>query len=163
MKTLLNSLTEDDYFSVIKFSAAPEVVGCWGESLVPATTPYKRAMFEAIDNMTAHGQADLGRAVEFACEFMRQFQNSRQSDEGALCHKTVMLFTDGGVDWPQRAAVKCNQVRENVDHGSFCSIRDCCILGLSIYQKPFLQKALTFYISKSFLTIPWTTLCASRV
>ncbi|CAG0914269.1 unnamed protein product [Notodromas monacha] len=110
IKMLLNSLTEDDYFGVVKFSATPETVGCWGESLIPATTPYKRAMFEEIDNLTTFGQADLGRAVEFSCELIRQFQNSRQSEEGAQCHKTVMLFTDGGVEWPQRAAVKCNQI-----------------------------------------------------
>ncbi|CAL4125996.1 unnamed protein product, partial [Meganyctiphanes norvegica] len=102
VKTLINSLGENDYINVAAFNESTEWVTNCTEPLVQATQANKKILFEAIDGLTDGGMASYMNALEFAYSAFKEFEEIRDAEEGqgANCHKVIMMFSDGGTDWP---------------------------------------------------------------
>ncbi len=107
-KTLLNTLDENDYVNVAYFAKETFWVTPCLDTLVQANSRNKRLLFDGIDALTAHDIADYGRALEFAYKELEDFQRFEEGggDEdnfGANCHKLIMVFSDGGTLYPEKA------------------------------------------------------------
>lgn len=101
-KTLVNTLGENDYVNVAQFSRNVTWVTPCLDTLVQANSRNKRLLFDGIDRLVAHQIASYGEAVEFAYREHERFEEEKRSkEEGANCHKLIMVFSDGGTEYPQ--------------------------------------------------------------
>uniref|UniRef100_A0A8C9WH64 Calcium voltage-gated channel auxiliary subunit alpha2delta 2 n=1 Tax=Scleropages formosus TaxID=113540 RepID=A0A8C9WH64_SCLFO len=90
---MLDTLSDDDYVNVARFSEKAEpVVPCF-KHLVQANVRNKRTFKQAVQLMQAKGMTDYKSGFHFA---FQQLLNVR-----ANCNKVIMLFTDGGEDRAQ--------------------------------------------------------------
>ncbi|KAG0724738.1 Voltage-dependent calcium channel subunit alpha-2/delta-1 [Chionoecetes opilio] len=71
------------------------------QPLVQATNTNKQLLFRAIDDLEDGGMASYSNALTFAYEAFKQFEGTRKEGDGANCLKTIMLFSDGGTEWPE--------------------------------------------------------------
>ncbi|XP_053385915.1 voltage-dependent calcium channel subunit alpha-2/delta-3-like isoform X2 [Mercenaria mercenaria] len=94
VKAILNTLDDDDYFNIIKFSDKIEYVDdCFTDTMMPATTQNKRRLQEAVDqNVTASNTADFKRAFDKAYHLLNNLERSKR---GKLCNMAILLITDG--------------------------------------------------------------------
>nr|XP_045602573.1 voltage-dependent calcium channel subunit alpha-2/delta-1-like isoform X2 [Procambarus clarkii] len=115
VKTLIDTLGENDFVNVAAFNNTTEWVNnctycqinkttdnqeCT-QPLVQASTSNKKLLFRAIDDLLDGGMASYSNALAFAFNAFKQFEGTRKEGEGANCHKTIMLFSDGGTEWPE--------------------------------------------------------------
>ncbi|KAK8396776.1 hypothetical protein O3P69_005025 [Scylla paramamosain] len=115
VKTLIDTLGENDFVNVAAFNSTTEWVNnctlcevnktsenkdC-NQLLVQATANNKKILFRAIDQLEDGGMASYSNALTFAYEAFIQFEGTRKEGEGANCLKTIMLFSDGGTEWPE--------------------------------------------------------------
>ena len=118
-KTLVNTLGENDYLNVASFSRDVKwVVPCL-DTLVQANARNKRLLFDGIDALVdlqvrSRGFlsasemsaldfpqiANYSAALEFAYEKLEDFQREKTPEEGSECHKLIMVFSDGGTEYP---------------------------------------------------------------
>ncbi|XP_076068270.1 voltage-dependent calcium channel subunit alpha-2/delta-1-like isoform X2 [Oratosquilla oratoria] len=96
VKTLINTLGENDYVNVAAFNETTGWVQNCTQTLVQANTANKKILFDAIDKLDDGGMASYSKALSFAFEALKNMEG-----EGSNCHKTIMLFSDGGTEWPQ--------------------------------------------------------------
>ncbi|XP_069979919.1 voltage-dependent calcium channel subunit alpha-2/delta-1 isoform X2 [Penaeus vannamei] len=116
VKTLIDTLGENDFVNVAAFNDTTEWVnnctyckangteeeneGCH-QNLVQASTSNKKLLFRAIDELEDGGIASYSNALEFALKAFKEYSQTKARGEGAQCHKTIMLFSDGGTEWPE--------------------------------------------------------------
>ncbi|XP_050732998.1 voltage-dependent calcium channel subunit alpha-2/delta-2-like isoform X2 [Eriocheir sinensis] len=120
VKTLIDTLGENDYVNVAAFNSTTEWVNnctlcevnktsenkeCT-QPLIQATTSNKKLLFKAIDDLEDGGMASYSNALTFAYEAFNHFEATRKKGEGANCLKTIMLFSDGGTEWPEEVIKK---------------------------------------------------------
>ncbi|XP_071526691.1 voltage-dependent calcium channel subunit alpha-2/delta-1-like [Panulirus ornatus] len=120
VKTLIDTLGENDFVNVAAFNSTTEWVNnctyckvnqttdseeCT-QTLVQASTSNKKLLFQAIDELEDGGMASYSNALTFAYNAFKQFEGTREEGEGANCHKTIMLFSDGGTEWPEEVIKK---------------------------------------------------------
>ncbi|XP_069951527.1 voltage-dependent calcium channel subunit alpha-2/delta-1 isoform X1 [Cherax quadricarinatus] len=115
VKTLIDTLGENDFVNVAAFNNTTQWVNnctycqvnkttgntSCTQALVQASTSNKKLLFHAIDELTDGGMASYSNALNFAFNAFKQFEGTKKEGEGASCHKTIMLFSDGGTEWPQ--------------------------------------------------------------
>ncbi|XP_041080986.1 voltage-dependent calcium channel subunit alpha-2/delta-2-like [Polyodon spathula] len=106
---MLDTLSDDDYVNVGKFSETAEQVSCF-DHLVQANVRNKKMFKRDVDNMTAKGTTDYKSGLEFA---FNQLLN-RSSAPRANCNKIIMMFTDGGEDRVQDVFEKYNWPNKTV-------------------------------------------------
>ncbi|XP_071751266.1 voltage-dependent calcium channel subunit alpha-2/delta-2a [Centroberyx gerrardi] len=94
---MLDTLSDDDYVNVARFSEkADAVVPCF-KTLVQANVRNKKIFKEAVTHMQAKGTTDYKSGFTFAFE---QLLNESSAPR-ANCNKMIMMFTDGGEDRAQ--------------------------------------------------------------
>jgi len=103
-KMLLNTLGADDFVNVAKFSRNVSWVTPCLDTLVQANARNKRLLFDGVDALADKDVAKYDEALNFAYEKLEEFSEER--GEGANCHKLVMLFSDGGTDFPAEVVEK---------------------------------------------------------
>lgn len=102
-KTLLNTLGENDYVNVAAFAKEVKwVTPCLGEGLVQANTRNKRLLFDGIDLLADRHIASFTDALDFAYRNLEEFEGMRDPQDGADCHKLIMIFSDGGTENPSK-------------------------------------------------------------
>ncbi|XP_066961533.1 voltage-dependent calcium channel subunit alpha-2/delta-1-like isoform X2 [Macrobrachium rosenbergii] len=116
VKTLIDTLGENDFVNVAAFNDTTEWVNnctyCKAnetrqenkdccQPLVQASTRNKKLLYRAIDDLEDGGMASYSEALIFAYKAFKEFERTRKVGEGANCHKTIMLFSDGGTEWPE--------------------------------------------------------------
>ncbi|KAK7066040.1 hypothetical protein SK128_019721, partial [Halocaridina rubra] len=124
VKTLIDTLGENDFINVAAFNDTTEWVNnctyCTPSNmyyedresgayikrdccqpLVQASTRNKKLLYRAIDDLKDGGMASYSNALKFAYNAFKEFEKTRKVGEGANCHKTIMLFSDGGTEWPE--------------------------------------------------------------
>ena len=102
-KMLLNTFGENDFVNVAQFSNNVTWVTPCLDTLVQANSRNKRLLFDGIDDLSANGIASYANAVTFGYEQLEEFGR-----EGADCHKIVMIFSDGGTEYPKKVVDEFN-------------------------------------------------------
>merc|ERR1712223_1639134 len=116
-KTLLNTLGENDYVNVAGFSRNVSwVTSCLGDGLVQANARNKRLLFDGIDQLVDRAIAYFGKALEFAYQKLENFERTQ---EGADCHKLIMILSDCGNENP----AKILKVYTNTSRGMTANAR----------------------------------------
>ncbi|KAL4630680.1 voltage-dependent calcium channel subunit alpha-2/delta-2-like isoform X1 [Arapaima gigas] len=94
---MLDTLSDDDYVNVARFSEKAEpVVPCF-RHLVQANVRNKRIFKQAVQRMQAKGTTDYKSGFHFAFQQLLSVTNVPRAN----CNKVIMLFTDGGEDRAQ--------------------------------------------------------------
>ncbi|XP_071749131.1 voltage-dependent calcium channel subunit alpha-2/delta-2 isoform X14 [Lepeophtheirus salmonis] len=101
-KMLINTLGEDDYFNVASFDRNVSWVTPCLDTLVQANSRNKRLIFDGIDQLEARYIASYTDGLNFAYDNFEQFERTKEEEEGAECHKLVMVFSDGGTIYPEK-------------------------------------------------------------
>uniref|UniRef100_A0AAY5L524 VWFA domain-containing protein n=1 Tax=Esox lucius TaxID=8010 RepID=A0AAY5L524_ESOLU len=101
---MLDTLSDDDYVNVARFSEKAEAVVPCFKTLVQANKRNKNIFKESIMNMHAKGTTDYKSGFQFAFE---QLLNDTGAPR-AGCNKMIMMFTDGGEDRAQDIFEKYN-------------------------------------------------------
>ncbi|XP_076468811.1 voltage-dependent calcium channel subunit alpha-2/delta-3-like [Babylonia areolata] len=109
--TILETLSDEDYFNIIKFSKEPEYVDpCFNGTMMPANVDNIRRMKEKIMDISTRDMADFRKALTLA---FRLFKEEQKTGGGSICNKAIMIITDGAPEnyvdiynksnWPQKA------------------------------------------------------------
>ncbi|KAH9510174.1 Voltage-dependent calcium channel subunit alpha-2/delta-2 [Bulinus truncatus] len=102
VKSILDTLGENDFVNIIEFAENVEFVSkCFNHTaFVQANFRNKKLLEKDVDNITASGQADFSKAIQFAFQKFEEFNNTTNEtlQIGANCNKVIMLLTDGGTD-----------------------------------------------------------------
>ncbi|GAB1597394.1 voltage-dependent calcium channel subunit alpha-2/delta-2 isoform X4, partial [Argonauta hians] len=117
VKSLLDTLGENDFVNIAQFSKDASFVSCFNDTFVQANYRNKKILSKAVENLTAQAMANFKRGFEFAFEEFEKFRNkSKQNGVGAQCNEVIMLLTDGGTDnakevfekynWPRNKSVR---------------------------------------------------------
>uniref|UniRef100_A0AAY5KIS0 VWFA domain-containing protein n=1 Tax=Esox lucius TaxID=8010 RepID=A0AAY5KIS0_ESOLU len=99
---MLDTLSDDDYVNVARFSEKAEAVVPCFKTLVQANKRNKNIFKESIMNMHAKGTTDYKSGFQFA------FEQLLNVTPRAGCNKMIMMFTDGGEDRAQDIFEKYN-------------------------------------------------------
>lgn len=91
---ILDTLTDDDYFTIVRFTDILEpVVECFGiDDLVPASRQNIREFKERLDTLNTSEIANFTSALTHAFETLNTVAKNK---EGSLCNQAIMLVTDG--------------------------------------------------------------------
>ena len=93
---ILDTLTDDDYFTVVRFTDVMEpIVECFGDDLVPANKQNIREFKERLDGLNTSEIANFTQALTAAFETLNRYAREK---EGAMCNQAIMLVTDGAPD-----------------------------------------------------------------
>ncbi|KAK7495559.1 hypothetical protein BaRGS_00013257 [Batillaria attramentaria] len=109
VSTILDTLSDQDYFNIIKYSTAPEYVDpCFNGTLIPANVDNIRRMQDKILDISTKDQANLRDALTVAFQLFAE-----EEKLGSICNKAIMIITDGApenyvdvfnsTNWPEKA------------------------------------------------------------
>ncbi|XP_076447290.1 voltage-dependent calcium channel subunit alpha-2/delta-3-like [Babylonia areolata] len=112
VSTILDTLSDEDYFNIIKFSKDPEYVDpCFNGTMMPANVDNIRRMQGKIMDISTKGTADLRKALTLAFRLFKE--EERTGGNGSICNKAIMIITDGAPEnyvdvykksnWPEKA------------------------------------------------------------
>ncbi|XP_052825062.1 voltage-dependent calcium channel subunit alpha-2/delta-2 isoform X3 [Octopus bimaculoides] len=109
VKSLLDTLGENDFVNIAHFSKDASFVSCFNDTFVQANYRNKKILTKAVENLTAHDMANFKEGFKFAFEQFEVFRNkSKQNGVGAQCNEVIMLLTDGGTDNAKEVFEKYN-------------------------------------------------------
>ncbi|XP_062617704.1 voltage-dependent calcium channel subunit alpha-2/delta-2-like isoform X3 [Saccostrea cucullata] len=94
VKSILDTLGENDFVQIVKFADKAETVGCM-KGFVQANYRNKKYLSRVVGNLSAENMANISKGLEYAFDQFDKFENS---SEAAHCNKMIMLLTDGGTD-----------------------------------------------------------------
>ncbi|XP_064607432.1 voltage-dependent calcium channel subunit alpha-2/delta-2-like [Liolophura sinensis] len=117
VQSLLDTLGDNDFFNIIKFSSKVGFVhDCFNHTFVQANYRNKRILQNKVADLKAYGKADFKNALTFAFEQFQRFRENDTLNQGAKCNEVIMLLTDGGSDkakevfekynWPNNKSVR---------------------------------------------------------
>lgn len=94
---ILESLTDDDFINVLKFSSEVQGISdCFGnETLVPAIKPNLREFRDRLEGMNTSEIANFTIALTHAFTLL---QSSHDENMGSYCNQAIMIVTDGAPD-----------------------------------------------------------------
>ncbi|KAI0212369.1 Voltage-dependent calcium channel subunit alpha-2/delta-1 [Lamellibrachia satsuma] len=112
VKSLLDTLGENDFVNVAKFSDKASFVGCF-DRFVQANYRNKQVLMDKVFKLTAKGMASYAKGFEFAFEQFKEFEQNKTEEnedrgEGANCNPIIMFLTDGGTEMPEKVFQKYN-------------------------------------------------------
>lgn len=109
VKSLLDTLGENDFVNIAHFSKEAQFVSCFNDTFVQANYRNKKILTKAVENLTAQDMANFKVGFEFAFLQFEKFRNmSKQNGVGAQCNEVIMLLTDGGTDNAKEVFEKYN-------------------------------------------------------
>ncbi|XP_022299526.2 voltage-dependent calcium channel subunit alpha-2/delta-2-like isoform X4 [Crassostrea virginica] len=97
VKSILDTLGENDFVQIVKFARDAKTVGCMNR-FVQANYRNKKYLSRVVSNLTAENMANISKGLEYAFDQFEKFENSTEAGVGAHCNKMIMLLTDGGTD-----------------------------------------------------------------
>ncbi|XP_070193860.1 voltage-dependent calcium channel subunit alpha-2/delta-3-like [Littorina saxatilis] len=111
VSTILDTLSDEDYFNIIKYSKEPEYVDtCFNDTMMPANVDNIRRIQDKIMEIKPESTADLRKALLLA---FRLFKEEEMLGGGSICNKAIMIITDGAPEnyvdvynrsnWPEKA------------------------------------------------------------
>ncbi|XP_036373435.1 inter-alpha-trypsin inhibitor heavy chain H2 [Megalops cyprinoides] len=106
MKTILDDLTIDDYFSVIDFN---HNVRCWSEDLVPASTIQVGEAKKYIQSIKPNGGTNINEALLRAIHMLTKASNHGLIDPRSV--SMIILVSDGD---PTVGEIKLSAIQKNV-------------------------------------------------
>ncbi|XP_064486796.1 voltage-dependent calcium channel subunit alpha-2/delta-3-like [Ornithodoros turicata] len=90
---ILDTLTDNDYVSILRFSEIIQPVApCFGENLVQANAQNIREFKEHLGGLPTTNIANFTAALTQAFEMLQKFNRSKM---GSQCNQAIMLITDG--------------------------------------------------------------------
>uniref|UniRef100_A0A3Q2XMX0 Calcium voltage-gated channel auxiliary subunit alpha2delta 2 n=1 Tax=Hippocampus comes TaxID=109280 RepID=A0A3Q2XMX0_HIPCM len=107
---MLDTLSDDDYVNVARFSEKAEAVVPCFKHLVQANVRNKKIFKEAVQQMQAKGTTDYKSGFHFAFNQLLNKTNVPRAN----CNKIIMLFTDGGEDRAQDVFMQYNWPNKTV-------------------------------------------------
>lgn len=91
--SILETLTDNDYVSVIRFANGLEAVApCFGFDLVQASSVNVREFKEQMEGMNTSGIANFSISLSHAFETLNE---AYESKKGAVCNQAIMIVSDG--------------------------------------------------------------------
>ncbi|CAG0883373.1 unnamed protein product [Darwinula stevensoni] len=106
VRTILETLNEDDFFNVFKFSEhTVPVLPCFNDSMAQANMENIRRFKDELPRVKTEHIANLTEALTTAFELLRKFN---ETGGGARCNQAIMLITDGASDNYQEIFHKYN-------------------------------------------------------
>ncbi|TSK13145.1 Inter-alpha-trypsin inhibitor heavy chain H2 [Bagarius yarrelli] len=106
MKTILDSLTTDDYFSIIDFN---HNVRCWSEDLVPGNTLQVGEAKKYIQDIKPNGGTNINEALLKAVQMLVKAQNQGLIDQRSV--SMIILVSDGD---PTVGEIKLSTIQKNI-------------------------------------------------
>ncbi|KAK2832429.1 hypothetical protein Q7C36_015891 [Tachysurus vachellii] len=106
MKTILESLTMDDSFSIIDFN---HNVRCWSEDLVPGTSIQVEEAKKYINDIKPNGGTNINEALLKAVQMLVKAQNQGLIDQRSV--SMIILVSDGD---PTVGEIKLSTIQKNV-------------------------------------------------
>ncbi|KAK2185405.1 hypothetical protein NP493_238g03014 [Ridgeia piscesae] len=112
VKSLLDTLGENDFINIAQFSDKAKIIGCF-DRFVQANYRNKQVLVDYVFNLKAKGMASYAKGFEFAFEQFKEFcqfekYESGEEGEGANCNRIIMFLTDGGTEMPEEVFKKYN-------------------------------------------------------
>ncbi|KAK3517366.1 hypothetical protein QTP70_004686 [Hemibagrus guttatus] len=106
MKTILDSLTMDDYFSIIDFN---HNVRCWSEDLVTGTSLQVEEAKKYIQDIKPNGGTNINEALLKAVQILVKAQNQGLIDQRSV--SMIILVSDGD---PTVGEIKLSTIQKNI-------------------------------------------------
>ncbi|XP_036433153.1 inter-alpha-trypsin inhibitor heavy chain H2 [Colossoma macropomum] len=106
MKTILDDLTMDDYFSIIDFN---HNVRCWSEELVPGTSISVAEAKKYIQNIKPNGGTNINEALLKAVRILLKALDQGLIDQRSV--SMIILVSDGD---PTVGEIKLSAIQKNV-------------------------------------------------
>ncbi|KAG7320253.1 hypothetical protein KOW79_016106 [Hemibagrus wyckioides] len=106
MKTILESLTMDDSFSIIDFN---HNVRCWSEDLVPGTSLQVEEAKKYIQDIKPNGGTNINEALLKAVQMLMKAQNQGLIDQRSV--SMIILVSDGD---PTVGEIKLSTIQKNI-------------------------------------------------
>lgn len=106
MKTILDSLTMDDYFSIIDFN---HNVRCWSDDLVPGTSLQVGEAKKYIQDIKPNGGTNINEALLKAVQMLVKAQNQGMIEERSV--SMIILVSDGD---PTVGEIKLSTIQKNI-------------------------------------------------
>ncbi|MCI4388978.1 hypothetical protein PGIGA_G00092290 [Pangasianodon gigas] len=106
MKTILDSLTMDDYFSIIDFN---HNVRCWSEDLVPGTSLQVAEAKKYIQDIKPNGGTNINEALLKAVQMLVKAHNQGFIDQRSV--SMIILVSDGD---PTVGEIKLSTIQKNI-------------------------------------------------
>ncbi|KAJ8257539.1 hypothetical protein GJAV_G00186670 [Gymnothorax javanicus] len=155
VKKMLDTLSDDDYVNVARFSEKAELVVPCFKNLVQANIRNKKIFKQAVDDMSAKGTTDYKSGFHFAFQQLLNDSNVPRAN----CNKMIMMFTDGGEDRAEDIFEKYNWPNKTVRVFTFS-------VGQHNYDVTPLQwiacankgKRLVAAMVKAFAAVHWAKL-----
>uniref|UniRef100_A0A915JDL7 VWFA domain-containing protein n=1 Tax=Romanomermis culicivorax TaxID=13658 RepID=A0A915JDL7_ROMCU len=98
ISVIFNTLSENDFFNVIKYNQAPSfLLPCFSNTLVQATLKHKKLVLDELMNeeMRPEGHADLDKVWEMAAKALKDVDSKSKFG----CNTAIMLITDASVEF----------------------------------------------------------------
>jgi len=93
VKKIIETLSDDDYFNIIKFADVPSYVEpCLNGTMVQATPANKQVFTRALEKLSTENMARHDLAIEEAFDLIRIMN---ESGRGSQCNRAIMVITDG--------------------------------------------------------------------
>ncbi|XP_060758969.1 inter-alpha-trypsin inhibitor heavy chain H2 [Neoarius graeffei] len=106
MKTILDDLTVDDYFSIIDFNHNAR---CWSEDLVPGTSLQVAEAKKYIQNIKPNGGTNINEALLKAVQLLLKAHNQGLIDPRSV--SMIILVSDGD---PTVGEIKLSTIQKNI-------------------------------------------------
>lgn len=112
VEKILDTLSDDDFFNVIKYSDTIEYVDfCFNATMVQATEGNKERVKSSLSATITQNIANLDEALVEAFEILL---STNASGRGAQCNKAIMIITDGVAETYENIFAKYNWPRMEV-------------------------------------------------
>ncbi|KAJ8261765.1 hypothetical protein GJAV_G00158150 [Gymnothorax javanicus] len=106
MKTILDDLTADDYFSIIDFN---HNVRCWSEDLVPGSSIQIEEAKQYIQTINPSGGTNINEAILRAIHILTKASSSGVIDSRSI--SMILLVSDGD---PTVGEIKLSAIQKNI-------------------------------------------------
>ncbi|KAM9467432.1 inter-alpha-trypsin inhibitor heavy chain H2 [Clarias gariepinus] len=106
MKTILDDLTEDDYFSIIDFN---HNVRCWSEDLLMGSSLNLKEAKKYIQDIKPNGGTNINEALLKAIQMLLKAQNQGLIDPRSV--SMIILISDGD---PTVGEIKLSTIQKNI-------------------------------------------------
>ncbi|CAK9300418.1 unnamed protein product [Gordionus sp. m RMFG-2023] len=106
IETIMNTLSDDDFFNVLQFTGESIFVeGCFNNTLVQGNEDNKNRIKEQLENVYTKEIARFDVALIKAFELLN---STREQNRGTNCNQAIMIITDGAPETYENLFVEYN-------------------------------------------------------
>ncbi|CAD5124217.1 DgyrCDS12514 [Dimorphilus gyrociliatus] len=93
VEKILDTLSDNDFFNVLKFAERPEYVDeCFNGTLIQANADNKKKLKDSVKDITTQ---NIARFEDALIEAFSLLSNANQTERTTNCNKAIMIITDG--------------------------------------------------------------------